>query len=85
MFLRPENRKGEVVVKCQITKEMKAKLDAVCLAENLHSNEFLLCLLQEFFEREAYKFTLWNRLVLDKEITSTSKGKQKTFEGEALP
>lgn len=77
MFLRPENRKGEVVVKCQITTEMKAKLDAVCLAENLHSNEFLLCLLQEYFEREAYKVTIWNRLVSDKESRSTSKGQQK--------
>lgn len=30
MFLHPENRRGDIVVKCAVTKEMKAKLDAAC-------------------------------------------------------
>lgn len=73
MFLHPENRRGDIVVKCAVTKEMKAMLDAVCLAENLHSNEFLLCLLQDYFQREEYKFSLWTRLVSNKEKGSNSE------------
>ena len=61
-----------------VTKEMKAKLDAVCIAENLHSNELLLCLLQDFFQREEYKVSLWMRLVTDKEKESNSEVPQSS-------
>lgn len=78
MFLHLENRRGDIVVKCAVTKEMKAKLDAVCIAENLHSNELLLCLLQDFFQREEYKVSLWTRLVADKEKESNSEVPQSS-------